>query len=297
MVKIIFGVLFICNFLNANELQYIKPQKYDFFNNIPDDMSKMYDISIDENNYMNWGIITASTLILIHYDEQLIKKAEKLGKSLGIPPDGDTKMNRVVSIGPFPIIQTTSSEGAFLYMIGDGATHLSITAGMFTYGMLYDNNKALSVSSQLLEGLIDVALVTQTIKHITGRESPYKSDTGSGEWRWFPNQKKYHQDVPKYDAFPSGHLATTMMTVTVLSENYPDNIYIKPVGYVAMGLLSFQMMNNGVHWASDYPLAIAIGYTFGKIVSTRERDKAKFGWTVEPNITSYSSGVSFKYWY
>jgi hypothetical protein len=28
-------------------------------------------------------------------------------------------------------------------------------------------------------------------------------------------------------------------------------------------------MNNGVHWASDYPLAIALGYSFGKIIQAR----------------------------
>ena len=40
-------------------------------------------------------------------------------------------MNKILSLEPFPIIQTTSSKGAFLYMIGDGATHLSITSELF----------------------------------------------------------------------------------------------------------------------------------------------------------------------
>ena len=69
--------------------------------------------------------------------------------------------------------------------------------------------------------------------------------------------------------FPSGHLATAMATITILAGNYPDNKYIKPVGYSLMGLLGYAMLNNGVHWISDYPLAIAIGYTCGKIVSSR----------------------------
>jgi hypothetical protein len=56
-----------------------------------------------------------------------------------------------------------------------------------------------------------------------------------------------------------------MMTTTVISGNYPDNHYIKPVGYTLISLLAFQMVNNGAHWASDYPLALGIGYTVGKI--------------------------------
>lgn len=74
----------------------------------------------------------------------------------------------------------------------------------------------------------------------------------------------YFRDVQKYDAFPSGHLATAMLTLTVISENYSEYALIKPVGYSLMALLAFQMMNNGVHWMSDYPLALAIGTVFGK---------------------------------
>ena len=35
--------------------------------------------------------------------------------------------------------------------------------------------------------------------------------------------------------------------------------------------LAFQMVNSGVHWYSDYPLAIYMGYTFAKIVVGRRR--------------------------
>jgi hypothetical protein len=116
----------------------------------------------------------------------------------------------------------------------------------------------------LFEGLLAVGLVTQSLKHLTGRESPLVRTEPRGAWRWFPNQLDYFRNVPKYDAFPSGHLATAMLTVTVISENYPEYVFIKPLGYSLMGLLAFQMLNNGVHWLSDYPLALAIGYVFGK---------------------------------
>jgi hypothetical protein len=44
-----------------------------------------------------------------------------------------------------------------------------------------------------------------------------------------------------------------------------------------MGLLSFQMMNNGVHWASDYPLALAIGYGLGKVAVSHGRKVVSAG--------------------
>jgi hypothetical protein len=76
--------------------------------------------------------------------------------------------------------------------------------------------------------------------------------------------------VPQYDAFPSGHLAIGMTTVTIIALNYPEKKYIKPVGYALLGLCGFQMINNGVHWAGDYPLAILMGYGFGKLIVNRD---------------------------
>ncbi len=74
-----------------------------------------------------------------------------------------------------------------------------------------------------------------------------------------------------YDAFPSGHIATMMSVVTILADNYPEKRYIRPVGYSLMGLVGFAMLNNQVHWASDYPLAIALGYVCAKQVEKRNR--------------------------
>jgi hypothetical protein len=293
-------IFIITTYLNASsdtneELNYVVPSKYDFLTNIDDDMVELWDMSTDKKNLSTWSIIAGSTLLLYYYDEEIYAEAQRLGVKLDIPPSGDSATTTRVGVGPYPIIKTTSDKGAMLYQIGDGFTHIAIMSSFLAYGMITDNNKSINVGSQLLEGLVDVALVTQAIKHTTGRESPFKSTQKRGKWDLLPNQEDYAKDVPKYDAFPSGHLATTMMTVTVIAENYPDNPYIKPVGYTAMTLLGFQMMNNGVHWASDYPLGIAIGYAMGKVVSKRERNKAKKGFSVVPKLASNYNGLAIKY--
>jgi len=117
--------------------------------------------------------------------------------------------------------------------------------------------------------MISTTIATQTLKHITGHETPDHASKPGGRWDFFPNQRAYFDCVPCYDAFPSGHLAVGSMTLTVIAKNYPDNPWIVPVGSTLLSMLSFQMMNNGVHWASDYPLAIALGYTFGTMAYER----------------------------
>ncbi len=69
-----------------------------------------------------------------------------------------------------------------------------------------------------------------------------------------------------------------------------------------IGLIGLAMMNNGVHWLSDYPLALAIGYAYGKIATSRgktvrfiqkmrpgEEEKGKI--TIQPATTYNTIGM------
>jgi uncharacterized protein (DUF3820 family) len=117
--------------------------------------------------------------------------------------------------------------------------------------------------------MVSNGIVVLALKMSTGRENPNTRETPSGKWRFFRNPKTYLSKVNKYDAFPTGHMATLMSITTVIAENYPEAKWIRPLGYALMVPLGFQMVNSGVHWYSDYPLGLYIGYTFGKIVAGR----------------------------
>jgi hypothetical protein len=58
-----------------------------------------------------------------------------------------------------------------------------------------------------------------------------------------------------------------MSTVTVITENYPEVHWIKPIGYTLVGLVGISLVNVGYHWYSDLPLGIGLGYLFGKIAA------------------------------
>ena len=57
---------------------------------------------------------------------------------------------------------------------------------------------------------------------------------------------------------------------TIIDNNYPEHrSWLRPLAYAWCALLGFQMVNNAVHWISDYPLGIAMGYVFGKAAVQR----------------------------
>jgi membrane-associated phospholipid phosphatase len=141
------------------------------------------------------------------------------------------------------------------------------------YGAVKHDRRAIGTANDLVEALLTMGIATQILKRISGRESPFKATKSGGNWSPFPSFSSYQHNTSSYDAFPSGHLATLMATITVLQADYPGKKWIRPVGYTLMGLTAWAMMNTEVHWASDYPLAVAVGYVAGRVTTRRHKVK------------------------
>ena len=286
---------------------------------LPNDLKEYSKIVFNKNYLKEFTQLTLITGLLIYYDVELIQKTRKLNEQLNLNISYTDEMQVIAE--PFePPIRVPSDLGSALYFIGDGWTHFGLSMSFYLKGKLSSDNRALQTSSQILQGMASAGFVTQVIKHITGRTSPFKGVKGAwdtpGEstrlwnngstdledrWEFFPNQIEYHKYVSSYDAFPSGHLAVFMSTLTIITENYPEYPIIKPIGYTLMTLLGLQMMNNGVHWASDYPLSIAMGYYLGKIAVNGGRESvnnsASLNYQVNPYANSDSFGLNFTYYF
>jgi membrane-associated phospholipid phosphatase len=252
---------------------YQEPKTFEFITNTPGNFIDFYNRGFSCDLWQEYALITGSTALLWYFDQDLLDKSQQLGRDLGLGNRDNT--STYISIGDLPIFRGPSDWGSAMYFIGDGWTHLGFSLGFYAYGLIDDDNRALQTASQIAQGMLTTGIATQVLKHLTGRQSPYVSTEKRGRWDLFPDQVEYHKHVSSYDAFPSGHIATAMMTLTVIAENYPEYTYIRPVGYTLMTLLMYQMMNNGVHWASDYPLGIAIGYLMGKIAVDNGRKIVK----------------------
>jgi len=255
---------------------YSKPKFFDMFRYIPKDVIGFGKYTIQKENLLPVGIAVTSTGILIPFDQNLIDNAVTLGSKIGW--DNEGTYARISGMRILP-----SNIPAAVYYIGNGGTTLFLSGGFYAFGKINNDYRALNTASELVEVLLSVGVVSQTIKRIAGRQSPIRAiKTGNpgGHWTPFPSFKAYQTDTPNYDAIPSGHVATFMATVTVIATNYPEKKWIKPVGYSLMGTLAFQMMSSKVHWASDYPVAILMGYVIGKNAAKRrikEHQQVKIG--------------------
>jgi len=258
--------------LNSTEsLLIYKPRPFEFVTNVPSDLAKFGKTVVAKKNLPALGLLIGSTAVLVALDQPLLDAAQQFGRFIHLDPERKFKRAISFNIGNFavPVLDVPQNLNSAFYFIGEGWPSILVAGSFYGYGIFTNDYRARQTSSQLAEMFFTLAITTQVLKRMTGRQSPFNSTKPGGEWHPFTNLATYQADVSNYDAFPSGHLATIMATVTIIAGNYPDNKYIKPVGYSIMGLLGYAMMNNGVHWAGDYPIAIAIGYTCGKIALSR----------------------------
>lgn len=281
---------------------YSRPGLFTWIRNQPSDQKIFFRRAFRQDNRAVLLGIAAATGLLIAADQSMFDETWRWGTKMRLNHSGTQRTIAQTTLpgldykirlnGPY-------DWGTGLYFLGDGVTHFTITGSFLGWGLAQGDARALQTGSQLLEAIFANGLIVQILKHTTGRENPNTVTAPGGKWRFFPNQKDYAKNVAKYDAFPSGHLSTAMVTVTVISMNYPEKRWIKPLGYTLMSGLAFQMVNNGVHWYSDYPLAIGMGYLFAKIAVERGRtpmvaeDESAPRWTVQPGPVGGGWGLAF----
>jgi membrane-associated phospholipid phosphatase len=258
----------IYRFSDGRILTYKKSSFLKDFSQSPKDFSLFIKNSFAKENLKNLGYITASTLVLIKYDREIYEETQRFGRRMNISNKDKTKT--FISFNGTSIFRGPTDLGSAMYFIGDGWVSILLFGSFKTYGILENDLRASKTANQIAEGLFITGFTTQFLKWSFGREMPNSAEIDTtGKWRGF--SKDYIKHRRRYDAFPSGHLATGAMCLSVISYNYPEKKYIKPLGYSLLTLLSFQMINNGVHWASDYPLGFAIGWGIGRAIASRNQ--------------------------
>jgi hypothetical protein len=253
----------------TDELQYTypRPKLFGFITHVPKNYLNLGKETVKKENFKWLGITAAATLILLPADESMLDATSNI-RGLGV-----TKKHEYHILWGKVDVPTNLSAG--MYHLGHGNTSLLISGGFLLAGGINKDYRAIHTSSEILEGILTLGVLTQGLKRVFGRESPESATQPRGKWSGFPGWNEYMKNTSSYDAMPSGHVATLTSTVTVLGKNYPEIKWIRPVGYTLVGVLGLEMMNSGVHWGSDYPFGFLIGYAVGTVVANSRITKVK----------------------
>ncbi len=267
----------------------------DIFKKVPATSTYTLTTSFSKEALPAWGMVLGSSAILYHYDEKLYAYSQKKGRDFGIGNQDNTKP--LLQVEGHELIRLPSDTGSALYFLGDGWTHFAIAGSIMGYGYAKERTHEVNTGIILVHGMLVSTIFNQTLKRSFGRESPEVKTHERGAWKPFPSFNEYNSKTANYDAMPSGHVMTATLTFTVLAERYPDfKVPIYSVGGVWISALMFQMMNNGVHWASDYPLGIAMGWVIGKastkiVADSSSPEDKEVSWNIIPMPSSKGMGM------
>lgn len=289
-------ILFIGFSLEIVSAEEPRLKLLDVFTKIPQTSIYTFKKSFSQESIPGWAAVVGSSALLYYYDEKLFRGSEKIGRDSGIGNVDNTKP--LISVSGHDLLRLPSDTGSTLYFLGDGWLHFGIAGSIMGYGYAKDRSYEVNTGIILVHGIFVSTIFNQTLKRSFGRESPNVKTQERGAWRPFPSFNEYNNKTAEHDAMPSGHVMTATLTFTILAERYPDQkVPIYTVGGVWISALMFQMMNNGVHWASDYPLGIAMGWVIGKastkmISSTEKKDKSsESAWNLVPMVPSKGMGM------
>jgi hypothetical protein len=253
-----------------NRMIFYKPKPFAFVTNVPSDFAGLYKTTVKKENLGRLALLLGGTVALVAFDQQITDAVHHFGNYIGLDPVRNfSRVEVKLGKAAVPLIDLPQNLCSGFYFIGEGWPSILVASSFLGYGLATNDYRARQTASQLFEMFFTLALTVQTLKRITGRESPFQATQPGGAWRPLTKPSVYQKDVSFYDAMPSGHFATVMATITIIAGNYPNNNWVKPIGYSLLGLCGFAMIHNGVHWAGDYPVAIAIGYACGKIALAR----------------------------
>lgn len=191
------------------------------------------------------------------------------GATLALAP-ADRAVDRWIAGHPaaFPIAAVRpfrEGEGIRAADFGTGRILLPLSAALYTTGFatrtraLRDAGVGLAASQQ----------ANSVIRHLTyevvSRERPSTAEGRAYDIRFPGGEWKYH-------SFFGGHVANAFATAGYLGERFELGL-VEPVLYASATGIGLARMADRRHWVSDTFLGAAVGYSIGRSVATRQRNR------------------------
>ena len=179
------------------------------------------------------------------------------------------------------------------------------SAPLYLYGRINNDRSILGAGCAVIQANMIALGYSTALKAATGR--PHPGDNRNEDKKELSREFRFGFMRGGVDwGWPSGHTIVSMTTVMTLATYYPDNIWIKAVGYPFVGYMMVSMFGSHegkMHWFSDTIagalMGIAIGYTVGDSYhdSVFGGPKQSGGLSVSPILGYREYGLSLTYVY
>jgi hypothetical protein len=119
--------------INDETYIYQTPKFFDFVTTMPKNYLNFIQNSFTKDTLTGWGVIAASTTLLLAYDRQILNETKHFGRKIGVGNGDGTKA--LVSLGGISVFRGPTDVGSAFYFLGDGWTTLILTGSFYGVGM------------------------------------------------------------------------------------------------------------------------------------------------------------------
>lgn len=166
----------------TDSIGYSKPKPFRFVTGVPASFAESARLTCSKKSILPVSLIAASTLLLLPFDQDITNGVNRFSNYIHLSPDrkyetlwgfnlGSTKVK------PYEIPQNINSV---LYTLGEGSTSVFLTGGFFVYGKVKKDYRASQTASDIMQAQLAVGVITQLLKRVSGRESPFSSTAAGG---------------------------------------------------------------------------------------------------------------------
>ena len=90
--------------------------------------------------------------------------------------------------------------------------------------------------------------------------------------------------------------------MTASKRERPAKPWLQPVSYVIVGAVGAALCTTGIHWWSDFPLGVYLGYQFGMVAAhpeitgdSKPAENESSGLTFSPSFSSMGEALTLSY--
>jgi membrane-associated phospholipid phosphatase len=147
-----------------------------------------------------------------------------------------------------------SNPSQVISSMGSGGVMAAAPLAIFAVGKLSHNNEISQTGTTTLESVMHAGLVVQVLKLAGERQRPDQNNGLGLFWRGG-------------SSFPSGHSMASWAFASALSNEYPQNNWLKFGGYGFASAVSLSRIGGLNHFPSDVLVGASMGYLIGRFVA------------------------------
>ena len=140
--------------------------------------------------------------------------------------------------------------------LGHGVSLTLISSIIYLFGICFKKPKFSKSGIQAFVTLILSGLLSQTMKHLTGRSRPRLSTV-----EYFGLKGPTFESG--WDSFPSGHAIAVFAVATILAKSFPRHSWIF---YSMAALVALCRVFSGSHFLTDVFAGACLGFLLGYLV-------------------------------